>query len=67
MQNDERRGMAYHEAGHAVVALEVGCEVNCRLAPPETNDMDVKRAVSHAKKWVLDALADESVSNLGLE
>jgi hypothetical protein len=27
MQNDKRRGAAYHEAGHASVAFEVDCKV----------------------------------------
>jgi hypothetical protein len=34
---------------------------------PRKIAMDVKKAVATAKKWILDTLADESISNLGLE
>jgi hypothetical protein len=58
MQNDKRRGTAYHEAGHAIVARELDCRV-IELRIEENGDGGTDTECNYCGLPFIDRLALE--------
>jgi hypothetical protein len=56
MQNDKRRGAAYHEAGHATVAWEADCKV-IAIVIEENGDGRTDTECNYGRMSFIDRLA----------